>query len=431
MKEIFKRLITDSQERNYNDIVPREYDIPLDTKKIVSLVGVRRCGKTYILFSLIEKLRQSIDRANIIYINFEDDRLFPIKLKDLDSLLEGYYELYPDKREEKIYLFLDEVQNIEGWERYLRRIYDTLNVQLFVTGSSSKLLSSEIATSLRGRTITYEIFPFSFREYLRYKQIDINFYSSKSISYIKNAFDFYLVNGGFAETFDESADVQKRILKDYLDLIVYKDIVERYQIKNQSLLKHIIKYMFVNMGTLVSVNKLYNDYKSQGYKIGKDTLQDYLSYLQEAYALFTVPIYRNSVRQEQRNPKKLYAIDNGFKKLFSISASKDYSKLYENLAFLHLRRKSDEVYYYKQTQEVDLYIKTDKEYLVNVAYQIEDEKTFQREIKALEEGMRYFNLTKSYLITSEREEIVKTESGSIEVIPMWKWLLMDETKESI
>jgi predicted AAA+ superfamily ATPase len=384
---------------------------------------VRRSGKTYVLFSLIEKLRQTIDPKNIIYINFEDDRLFPLTLAKLDDLMEGYYELYPEKREEKVYLFLDEVQNVEGWEKYIRRIYDTLNLQIYITGSSSKLLSSEIATSLRGRTITYEIFPFSFREYLRYREIEVNLYSSKSVSFIKNAFNSYLIDGGFAETFDETPDVQKRILKDYLDLIIYKDVVERYSIKNQSLLKHLITYMFVNMGTLISVNKLYNDYKSQGYRVGKDTLQDYLSYLQEAYTLFTTSIYRNSVREEQRNPKKLYAIDNGFKKLFSISLSDDYSKLYENLAFLHLRRKSSEVYYFKDKQEVDLYARTDKEELVNVSYLIEDEKTLTRELNAIKEGMRYFKLKKAYLVTANRDEIVEVDEGVIEIVPMWKWLL--------
>ena len=423
MKETFKKLIVNFQERTFDKIVPRDYEIPTTTKKIVSLIGVRRSGKTYILFSLIEKLRQTIDPQNIIYINFEDDRLYPLTLEKLDDLMEGYYELYPKKREEKVYLFLDEVQNIEGWERYVRRIDDTLNLQLYITGSSSKLLSSEIATSLRGRTITYEIFPFSFKEYLRHKEIEVNLYSSKSISFIKNAFNSYLVDGGFAETFDETPDVQKRILKDYLDLIIYKDVVERYTIKNQSLLKHLIKYMFVNMGTLISINKLYNDYKSQGYKIGKDTLQDYISYLQEAYTLFTTPIYRNSVREEQRNPKKLYAIDNGFKKLFSISLSADYSKLYENLAFLHLRRESSEVYYFKEKQEVDLYIRSDKECLVNVSYMIENEKTLQREINALKEGMRYFKLDRAYLVTAERDEMIEVEEGTIEVVPMWKWLL--------
>ncbi len=423
MKETFKKLIVNFQERTFGKIIPRDYEIATTTKKIVSLIGVRRSGKTYILFSLIEKLRQSIDPQNIIYINFEDDRLYPLTLEKLDDLMEGYYELYPQKREEKVYLFLDEVQNIEGWERYVRRIDDTLNLQLYITGSSSKLLSSEIATSLRGRTITYEIFPFSFKEYLRHKEIEVNLYSSKSISFIKNAFNSYLVNGGFAETFDETPDVQKRILKDYLDLIIYKDVLERYTIKNQSLLKHLIKYMFVNMGTLISVNKLYNDYKSQGYKVGKDTLQDYLSYLQEAYTLFTTPIYRNSVREEQRNPKKLYAIDNGFKKLFSISLSADYSKLYENLAFLHLRRKSSEVYYFKAKQEVDLYVRSNKEYLVNVSYTIEDEKTLTREINVLKEGMRYFKLDRAYLVTAQRDELIEVDEGIIEVVPMWKWLL--------
>jgi predicted AAA+ superfamily ATPase len=199
--------------------------------------------------------------------------------------------------------------------------------------------------------------------------------------------------------------------------------VERYTIRNQSLLKHLIKYMFVNMGTLISVNKLYNDYKSQGYKIGKDTLLDYIGYLQEAYTLFTTPIFRNSVREEQRNPKKLYAIDNGFKKLFSISISDDYSKLYENVAFLHLRRMSSEVYYFKQNQEVDLYVSAEDTYLVNVSYNIKDPKTLQREINALIEGMDYLKLDTSYLVTGQREETLKVDGKVIEVMPMWKWLL--------
>ncbi len=423
MKEIFKKLIVSSQERHYDSLIKREYDIPTDTDKIVSLIGVRRSGKTYMLYSIIEALRQTVPRENIVYINFEDDRLFPITLKDMDSLVEGYYELYPEKREERIYFFLDEVQNVDGWERFVRRIYDTLNIRLFITGSSSKLLSSEIATSLRGRTIVYEIFPFSFKEYLGYKKIEVNLYSESSLSYIQNAFNRYLVEGGFAETFDQNSDVQKRILKDYMDLIVYKDIIERYSIKNHALLKHLIKYLFVNMGTLISFTKLYNEYKSLGYKLSKDTLYEYVSYLQEAYTLFTAPIYRNSVKEEQRHPKKLYAIDNGFKKLFDASLSKDYSKLYENLAFLHLRRETDEVFYFKGRQEVDLYANIDGGLLVNVSYDIASQSTLEREINALLEGMDYFHLKKSYLITKERDETITIEEKEIVIIPIWKWLL--------
>ena len=423
MKEIFKKLIVNSQERAFSALLDREYEIPTDTNKIVSLIGVRRSGKTYMLFHLIEQLRQRMPRENIIYINFEDDRLFPIELKDMDTLVEAYYELYPDKRVQKVYWFLDEVQNIEGWERFVRRVYDTLDLQLFITGSSSKLLSSEIATSLRGRTIVYEIFPFSFKEYLGYREIEVNFYASSSISYVQNAFNTYLEEGGFAETFGQSSDVQKRILKDYLDLIVYKDIIERYAIKNHALLKHLIKYLFVNMGTLISFTKLYNEYKSLGYKLSKDTLYEYVSYLQEAYTLFTTPIYRNSVKEEQRHPKKLYAIDNGFKRLFDASLSKDYSKLYENMAFLHLRRQTPEVYYFKGKQEVDLYANVEGGVLVNVSYDIASQSTLDREINALTEGMIYFKLRKSYLVTKEREELLQIEEREIVIVPMWKWLL--------
>jgi predicted AAA+ superfamily ATPase len=423
MKEIFKKLIIDSQEREFGELAEREYQIPPATRKIVSLIGVRRSGKTSLLFKLIQTLRQQVGRENIAYINFEDDRLYPIVLKDLDEFITAFYERYPETREEKIYLFFDEIQGIKGWELFVRRLHDTLNVQLFITGSSSRLLSSEIATSLRGRTIAYEIFPFSFKEYLGYKNIAVNLHSSRSISFIRHAWNSYLTEGGFAETFDETKDVQQRILKDYMDLIIYRDIIDRYAIKNRSLLKHLIKYFFVNMGTLVSFNKLYNEYKSLGYKVGKDTLYDYISYLQEAYTLFTIPIYRNSVRQELRNPRKLYAIDNGFRQLFDASLSRDYSKLYENLAFLHLRRKGPEIYYFKQKQEVDFYTRQDGEQLVNVSYCIEDATTFKREITALVEGMQYFNLEKSYLVTAEREEIVQTEAGEVLVLPMWKWLL--------
>ena len=425
MKEIFKKIIVDSQERSYDNVVQRDYEIPLATKKIVSLIGVRRSGKTYLLYETIKKLREDIDKKNILYINFEDDRLFPIILEDLDQLIEAYYELYPHKRDERVYFFLDEVQNIPDWELFVRRIHDTLNVALYITGSSSKLLSSEIATSLRGRTIVYEIFPFSFKEYLQYKNIEINLYSSKSISFIQNAFNSYLVNGGFAETFDESEDIQKRILKDYMDLIVYKDVIERYNIKNHALLKHLIKYMFVNMGTLISVSKLYNEYKSLGFKLSKDTLFEYISHLQDAYAVFMPPIFRNSVKEEQRNPKKLYVIDNGFRKLFDASLSQDYSKLYENLAFLHVRRKAAEVYYFKETKEIDIYVNIDgKKLLINVSYDIETSKTLKREIEALVEGMEYFKIDESYLITANRDELLQVEDKKIIIIPLWKWLLL-------
>jgi len=425
MKEIFKKLITDFIESSPKQVMSRDYDIPLHTKKIVSLIGVRRSGKSSILFDMIHNLREKLPKENIIYINFEDDRLYPLELKSMDFLLEAYYELYPSKREEKIYLFLDEIQAVPDWEIYIRRIYDTLNVQIFITGSSAKLLSTDIATSLRGRTITYEIFPFSFKEYLRYKNIDINLHSSKSLSFIKNALASYIIDGGFAETIDEDEQISRKILSDYLELIVYKDIVDRYNIQNRSLLKVLNKYCFTNIATLVSFNKLYNEFKSQGYKLSKDTIFQYISHLEDAYALFTLPIYRNSIKEEQRNPKKIYAIDNGFKKIYDYAIGEDISKLYENIVFLHLRSQTKNIYYFKQKQEVDFYARLhDKEILVNVSVDIKKQATRKREIEGLVEAMEYFKLSESYLITKDEEDVINLDNKRINIVPLFKWLLV-------
>lgn len=411
-------------EKEIQGILPRSYNIPLESKKIISLIGVRRSGKSSILFGLIKTLRKITSSENIIYLNFEDDRLFPLKLEHLDLILEAYYELYPQKRDEKIYLFLDEVQVVDKWELYVRRIHDNLNVSIFITGSSAKLLSTDIATSLRGRTISFEIFPFSFREYLSYKQIKINLNSSKSLSYIKNAFESYLINGGFAETINEDSYIARKILSDYLELIVFKDIAERHNISNTSLLKHLNKYCFTNIATLLSFTKLYNEFKSQGFKLSKDTIFNYMSYLEDAYALFTVPVFRNSIKEELRNPKKIYAVDNGFKKMYDYAINQDKSKLYENIAFLHLRRQSKNIYYYKGTQEVDFYAKLDdQEILVNISYEIQNKKTRQREINGLLEAMEYFDLTQAYLITQDEKEVLKIEDKKVFILPMIEWLL--------
>lgn len=429
MREIFKRLITDFIEKDIKNILPRAYDIPVESKKIISLVGVRRSGKSSLLFGIVNKLRETKPRENIIYINFEDDRLYPLELLHLDLILESYYELYPKKRDEKIYLFLDEVQVVQNWEAYVRRVYDNENIQLYITGSSAKLLSTEIATSLRGRTITYEIFPFSFQEYLKYKEITVNLNSSKSLSFIKSELNNYLLDGGFAETINEDKAVSRKILSDYLELIVYKDIVERYNITNRSLLKSLNKYCFTNIATLVSFTKLYNDFKSQGFKLSKDTVFNYLSHLEDAYAVFTLPIYRNSIKEEQRNPKKIYAIDNGFKKIYDYAIGEDMSKLYENIVFLHLRRETKDLYYFKQNHEVDFYARIEgKEYLVNVSYTIEDEKTKKREVDGLLEAMDYFSMNSAYLVTKEQEEIIEADGKKIYVLSLYKYLLEKDKK---
>jgi predicted AAA+ superfamily ATPase len=430
MREQFQKILTDFIEREITGMVPRDYPIPLESPKIISLIGVRRSGKSSILFDRIIELRKHYPKENILYINFEDDRLFPLKLKHLDDLLEGYFELYPAKRDEKIFLFIDEVQVVDGWERYVRRIYDTLNVQIFITGSSANLLHKEIATALRGRTLSFEIFPFSFAEYLRFKGVQVNLHSFRSLSHIRNHLDRYLINGGFAETINEQSLIARKILSDYLELIVYKDIADRHHITNTALLKHLNKYCFTNIATLLSFTRLFNEFKSQGFKLSKDTIFNYMAYLEDAYALFTVPVYRNSIKAEQRNPKKIYAVDNGFKKIYDYAIGEDKSKLYENAVFLHLRRRSSEIYYYKGVQEVDFYVRIDgEEQLINVCYQLDNPKTREQEIDGLLEAMDYFALTKGVIVTAEKKETLQLGHKTVHILPLHEWLLVGTEKK--
>jgi len=427
LKELFKKIITDFQESAFKPMVLRDVQIPLESGKIVSLVGVRRSGKTSILYQLVEDLRTRVNPTSIVYVNFEDDRLFPLELAHLDDLMEAYYELYPLNRDQKVWLFLDEIQNVLNWELFVRRIYDTLNLEIFITGSSSKLLGAEIATALRGRTITYEVFPFSFREYLRYRDIKINLHSSKLLSFAANAFEDYIIHGGFAETIDATPDVRTRILSDYADLIIYKDIVERHGIKNLALMKHLVKYCFTNMASSASMTRLYNDFKSQGFKLGKDTLFEYFSFLNDAFAVFSIPVFRNSVREEQRNPKKIYAVDNAFKSIFDASLSPDYGRLYENVTFLHLRRQTREVFYFLQQQEVDFYCQVrGRRIVANVCLDIHAPDKRKKELNGLAEALAYFNCDQGWLLTRSHEETVVHDGSTIYILPLWKWLVMDE-----
>ncbi len=336
---------------------------------------------------------------------------------------------FQKKREEKIYIFLDEIQEVNNWEKFVRRIYDNLNAQIFITGSSSNLLSKEIATNLRGRTITYEIFPLSFKEYLKFKNIEINLYSSKSLSFIKNSFNSFLTQGGFPEiALEENDDIKKRILSDYVDLIIFRDVVERYNIKNLTFIKFLIRYFFSNPATLLSFNKLYNELKSQAFKLSKDTLFEYFSYLNDIYAVFLAPVFKYSIKSEMKNPKKIFIVDNGFNYIFNTSFSVDYSKLFENIVFLHLRRKYIDIYYFKEKKEIDFFI-PQKRLLINVSYNIEDKDTFVREIDSLQEGMEFFGIKEAYLINLDKESVLDVENKKIFIIPLWKWLLQEKIEK--
>jgi hypothetical protein len=254
-------------------------------------------------------------------------------------------------------------------------------------------------------------------------------HSSRGVAKIRNALAQYIAKGGFPETVGLNDDLCQKILHEYLGLIMYHDIIERHSAANTFLLKFLIKYCFANISNLLSFNKLYNDFRSQGIQLSKNTLYEYISYLEDAYALFTVPVYATSLREGMRNPKKIYSIDHALKQIVEIPFSADTGRIYENIVFLELRRKGRELFYVKGKKEVDfLFIEKGKYRLINVCYDIEHPETKKREINGLSEVMKRLKCMEAVLITGEKEETIKVESKKVQVVPLWKWLLGDENR---
>ncbi len=258
LKNALKTIISDFHERELPQLTQRDIDVPLKSNKIITLIGPRRAGKTYMLYQLMSKIK---DKTNILYINFEDERL-RFKPNELQLIIDAYFELYPEKKEKEIYLFFDEIQEAKEWQSFVRRLHDTITRNIFLTGSSAKLLSKEIATSLRGRAISYEIFPLSFKEYLNFKGIDGNINSTKGKAKAMNLLEEYLEKGGFPETVLMEEEVYKKTMQSYFEVMLYRDIVERYSISKPVAVKELLRHLLSQTGKEFSINKCYNDFKS-------------------------------------------------------------------------------------------------------------------------------------------------------------------------
>lgn len=418
-KELFKYLIKEFHDMELPKLNTRDLIIP-KTQKIITLVGPRRSGKTFYFYQLIKDLSEQVTNDKIVYINFEDDRILPLDVKELDNILEAYYELYPGNKDKEIYIFFDELQNIKSWELYARRIYDKEKIKLFVTGSNSKLLSKEIATSLRGRTLTFNIFPLSFAEFLRFNQIhpDKNAVYSKKRFEIKKLFEKYLNLGGFPEVVLEKNQLELKILNNYFEIMIYRDIVERFSVRNTILLKTLSKFLLTNVAAQFSINAYYNSLKETT-AVGKETIFEYASYLEEANMVFFMPLFSYSLKKQQANPKKVYCIDNGLRNAVSFKFSKDEGRLAENIVFIELKRREKEPYYWKNKGEVDFIIKNEDKSLtaINVSYTDEIDK---RETGSLLEFKKEFKKTKELIILTK--DTKKNEKG-IKFVPLLNWLL--------
>ncbi len=435
-KEDFMFVLASWKEFTIPEMVSRETGIA-DIDKITTIVGVRRCGKTYLVFRHITDLLKTVNKDNIFYINFEHERLRNLDANDLDDLLVAYRELFEPDATKPIYMFLDEIQNIPGWDKWVRRIYDSRKYRLIITGSSSVLLSKEIATALGGRSISTTIFPLSFKEYLNAKGYVIP--DIKTISYTDRRGTMlkhlkqYMLWGGFPEVvLEPDKNNRKKILASYFDAIFYKDIITRFGLKNISLLENFIRYALKNSSSYFSLSKTEKFFKTIGIKGSKRTLSNYLKYVESVFLLFPIEIYSHKIKDKLQYPHKLYAIDTGLLNVVNPAISKNYGPLAENIVFLDLKRRfSDnpaiEINYWKNRlqKEVDFVIKESLavKYLIQVCWDIKDEITRKREETGLLDAMDEFGIDTGFILTEDLDDKQEFDNKKIIYIPIWKWLI--------
>lgn len=430
MLEILKTLILDFLEFPLETGVPRQMHIESVPGKATVCVGVRRCGKSTYMFQVIQSLiKKGVSRENILYLNFFDDRLHDLQHDGMGLILEAYYSLYPEKKNvEKVYCFFDEIQVIPGWEPFIDRLMRTENCEIYITGSSAHLLSKEIATQMRGRALSWEMFPFSFKEYLNSKGINIDgSLSTKKRFLVQNGFEEYWQTGGFPEVIALPRNLRVKIHQEYFQAILFRDLVERHDVSHPKAITDLAYRLIDTTASLYSINSLTGYLHSLSYKAPKAAVSSYIEWFEDAYFLFTVRVFDASLARSKTAPKKIYCIDHAFVTSISSGILVNSGHLLENLVFTALRRTSPHVYYYKTKggREVDFIVQAQDrtKILVQVCESIANDKTRKREVLALSEAMAELGLNSSIIVTRNEEEQFNIEDRSIHVMPIWRFLL--------
>lgn len=410
---------------------PRDVEITAANGKIAVCIGVRRCGKSTLMEQHLRELEaQGVARENMVIINFADERLAGMQKENWAELYEAYYSMYPQKRfSEKVYFCFDEIQMQPHWELFVERLRREENCEIYITGSSAKMLSREIHTALRGRTLTWELFPFSFGEYLERCGIARRGRSTTYRMQMLNAWERYKTEGGFPEAFGQGTEWRRRLFQDYFDTLLYRDVIERHNVSQPIVLRELARRMLSSIGSRFSVNKVCNDLRSQGLSIGKETLMQYMEWLEDAYFLFSVPSCTPSVSERFRQMRKIYCIDHAMAHTFCAVFSQRVGQSLENMVYLALRRRSAEIYYYttEKRLEVDFLAVepgTQRHLLLQVSSDMSAPTTRHRELRALQAAMAETRIATGYVITEDTAETISTPGGTIRLIPAAEFLAL-------
>ncbi len=427
-KELVKKILMEFEERKLPQAFERELKLPDEIlngkiRKAVIITGPRRAGKTYFLYQIASSLKSK----NILYFNFEDERVVKPSVEDLTLVLESYQELHPESALESLNVFLDEVENVTDWERFVRRLLDR-GARVFITGSNSKLLAAEISTALRGRSVSYKINPFSFCEFLKANGItetgDKLIHGNTRFKAL-TLLEKYLKWGGFPEVaLVEDEQLKRQILQEYLLTMMHKDIIERYKVDNIPALENLIKFLISNITSQVSFNKIEQWMNSIGIIVSRTTLIEYSKYLENALAFSYTSKFEYSLKQQTRSLPKVYSTDTGLHTANSFKTTHDTGRIMENMVYCHIAKKGWEIFYDSNGYECDFIIKQGEKItdLIQVCWKL-DEETQPREIDGLTNAMKKFKLKKGKIISWNDKKTEEKDGLKIEYIPLMEFLL--------
>lgn len=430
IKEAIKSLIALKQQEIPVPYNPREVELPINAKKIITVVGVRRCGKSTLMELCIERiLKAGVTPRQIAWIGFDDERFDQMQNSDFNSILEAYMEMFPDIPIKDAYFFFDEIQRIEGWELFVMRLFKHYSKHIFISGSNADMLSEELNTALRGWPLEYKEYPLSFREYCQFKDVPTSSYLEQDLAKLRMAFDAFVHEGGYPEVVLESSRAMKdKLLQGYFNTMIFRDLIERYNLSNPERVKYVIKRLMAGMTKPASINAIYNDMRSQGRKVTKDDLYDIAEKTCNIFLLYKVTKFDQSFKKETSALPKYYCVDNGLRQAVLIPGRDDDGILFENAVFLQLLRNlpnGEKICYYLGDKECDFVIQTEtavKE-LIQVCWDMKDKETRDRELDGIREAASLTRCPNLTIVTRDQEEDVEDPRGTIHIVPAWKWFL--------
>lgn len=426
LRSTFQSIISLHQRELPLDLQDRKMQLPLDGGRIVTVTGIRRCGKSSLLGLTINRLLEAgVPKERILYVGFDDERFLSMTPDNFDELLQAYREMYPTTSLQDVYMFFDEIQLVSGWELFVLRVYKNYCKHIFITGSTAKMLSEEIASALRGWPDEYREYPLSFEEYLSFKGIEADKYSEEGKAMMTFAFRDYCDEGGFPEVVRAQTKSEKvKILQSYFNTMLFRDMIEHYHIgASVSVVRYFLKRVMNNLTNPTSVNNIFNDLKSQGLKVAKDSLYLWLDYACNIFLFRKVQRYTKSMVKQSSSPAKYYMADIALRNAVLLPESEDAGKALENIVYLNLERslgEEDQISYFYEQKECDFVVQRGERVseLVQVCWTL-NEENMEREVGGLLAASTITNCKQCKIITFCQQQTIEQEGIRIEVLPIW------------